>query len=405
MTSPVGRRAFLSGTAGVIAAATAGCSAPSGNAAALADRPVSIFRGNVERHGYYPEQTVPESVEIAWSVPGVNVGDHTAAKASAVVAPGGDVVLPGDSRKVYRISPEGSVAWETKITDATRGIHGTPALANGSVYLGAYDGVVTALDLETGAIEWQTPLGDAIGSSPAYIDGTIYIAVEYIPPDGSLFALDAATGTVEWESARPDDHPHSTTAIDRATGTMVVGGNDGYCYAWSYPDHEFLWRFDTGEPIKGPVATYDGGAFFGSWDSNFYRLDLADGTVDWVHTARGDIMSGPAIDRDAGIVYVGSHDNFLYALEIASGAVRWTANAGGMVIGCPTVTADTVLVGSHDDTGTLTAFEKATGDETWRVTHEGWVTSTPRVTDVGIYYAERATESGSGAAYKLIERS
>lgn len=405
MDSPVSRRAVLSGTAGLIAAATAGCSAPTRTDTPLADEPVSIFRGNVERHGYYPEQTVPESVEIAWSIPGVNVGEHTAAKSSAVIAPGGDVILPGDSRRVYRLSPDGDIRWQTKITDATRGIHGTPAIANGSVYLGAYDGVFTALDLETGAIEWQTPLGDAIGSSPAYRDGTLYIAVEYIPPDGSLFALDAATGNVVWESPRPDDHPHSTTAIDRATGTMVVGSNDGYCYGWSHPDHEFLWQFDTGEPIKGPVATFDGGAFFGSWDANFYRLDLDDGTVDWVHNARGDIMSGPAIDRDTEIVYIGSHDHSLYALDVGTGDPVWQANAGGKVIGCPTVMADRVLVGAYDESGSVTAFEKRTGEETWRVTHDGWVTSTPRVTDGGIYYAERATESDSGAAYKLIEQS
>lgn len=397
------RRAVLSGVAGLVTAAAAGCTSPTRGDAALTARPDSMFRGNVERHGYYPGRTVPSEVKIEWSVPGVNVGEHTAAKSSPVVAPGGDIVIPGDSRRVYRITPDGTVRWETKITDATRGIHGTPAIANGTLYIGAYDGVFTALDLETGSIEWQTPLGDAIGSSPAYHDGTIYIAVEYIPPDGSLFALDAARGTVVWESPRPNDHPHSTTAIDRATGTTVVGSNDGFCYGWDFDSRESLWSFDTGEPIKGPVATFDGGAFFGSWDENFYRLDLEDGTVDWVHDARGDIMSGPAIDRGRGVVYIGSHDHSLYAVDLTSGDLVWEANTGGKVIGCPTVTAEHVLVGSHDEKGHLSAYEKSTGDRVWRVTHDGWITSTPRVTASGIYYAERASKSATGAAYKLVE--
>lgn len=405
MQSPASRRSFLSGTAGLLTAATAGCSAPARGDVEIASQPVSIFRGNVERQGYYPAQTVPTAVEIDWSVSGVNVGDHTAAKASAVVAPNGDIVLGGDGRRVFRISPAGVVKWRTKITDATRGIHGTPAIANGSVYIGAYDGVFTALDLGTGAIQWQTPLGDAIGSSPAYHDGTIYIAVEYIPPDGSLFALDATAGTVQWESPRPDDHPHSTAAIDRETGTVVVGSNDGYCYAWEYPTGEGKWAFNTGEPIKGPIATFDGGAFFGSWDSNFYRLDLADGTVDWVHGANGDIMSGPAIDRNREIVYVGSHDRSLYALDLQTGHLAWEVDTGGKVIGCPIVTADHVLVGSHDEEGYLTAVRKTTGERRWQVSHGGWITSTPRVTPEGIYYAERATNAESGAVYKLVEQS
>lgn len=403
MRLPVGRRAFLSGVAGAITVGSAGCSAPRRNTANLDTNPFSVFRGNVERHGYYPDQTVPSDVEVAWSVPGVNVGDHTAAKSSAVPVPGGDVIIPGDSRRVYRISSDGDVRWETKITDASRGIHGTPAIANGLVYLGGYDGVFTALDLETGDIAWQTPLGDAIGSSPAYHDGTVYIAVEYIPPDGSLFGLDAASGTVEWESPRPDDHPHSTTAIDRDSGTMVVGSNDGRCYGWEYPSRSFKWSFNTGEPIKGPIATYDRGAFFGSWDSNFYRLDLADGTVDWTFNARDDIMSGPAIDRGTGTVYVGSHDANLYALDFVTGERKWQVDTGGLVIGCPTVTADHVLVGSYADDGHLTAYNKTTGEQSWRVTQDGWITSTPRVTADGIYYTERATDSDAGAAYKLVD--
>jgi outer membrane protein assembly factor BamB len=116
-------------------------------------------------------------------------------------------------------------------------------------------------------------------------------------------------------------------------------------------------------------------------------------------------MSGPAIDRGTGTVYIGSHDANLYALDFATGDLKWQVDTGGFVIGCPTVTAQQVLVGSYAEEGYLTAYNKTTGDQLWRVTHDGWITSTPRVTSEGIYYMERATDTDAGSAYKLVDAS
>ncbi|NIS30966.1 MAG: PQQ-binding-like beta-propeller repeat protein, partial [Actinobacteria bacterium] len=77
-------------------------------------------------------------------------------------------MVPGDAGVLRRVTPDGEVAWATRVTGASRGMHGTPAIANGAVYVGAYDGALYAFDLETGERFWRRQLGDAIGSSPAY---------------------------------------------------------------------------------------------------------------------------------------------------------------------------------------------------------------------------------------------
>jgi outer membrane protein assembly factor BamB len=411
------RRTFLRATGVAASASLAGCAdqvssfVESDRVDTGGDPPVTQpdtqFRGNLRRHGVYPDATVPEAVTVDWRMPEINTGDHTAAKASAVQAPGGDIVVPGDTAEVRRVTPDGEVVWTAEAGSSSRGVHGTPTIANGAVYIGAYDGAMYAFDLETGEQYWRTDLGGSIGSSPGYYDSTVYIAVEYPTPSGAMYAVDAITGEVEWDDQRVTDHPHSTCAIDRENGYMVVGANDGDLYCWTYPDYEFQWTFETGEPIKGPVAIHDGHAVFGSWDSAVYSVALADGSESWHFDTGGLVMSGPSIEPSTGTVYIGSHDTRMYALEFETGDQRWEFDSDGRFIGCPVVTAGHVLAGSQDDH--LYALDKDSGEEVWRARADGQVTSTPLVTDDAVYYTARASgdylddgEGPTGALYRLV---
>jgi outer membrane protein assembly factor BamB len=409
VTNGRSRREALATVGAVAASATAGCLGAlglDGDVDVSATTAFAQFRGGLDRRGVYPDAVVPQAVTREWALRDVNTGEHTAAKASVVPTEDGDVLCPGDSGRLWRVTPDGDVVWRTEVTSASRGLHGTPAVVDGYAFVGAYDGVLTAADADTGDLAWRADLGDAIGSSPAYHDGVVYIAVEYDDPSGAMFGIDATSGDVVWADQRLTDHPHSTCAIDRDAGRLVVGSNDGFLYAWSYPDLAFAWRFDTGRPIKGPVATYDGGALFGSWDHDVYRVALADGSESWSTRTGGLVMSGPAVDASTGTVYVGSKDDRLYALDADTGKPRWTYDAGDSIIGCPTVVGDHVLVGSYDRT--LHAVANATGDAVWQARGVGRVTSTPRVHDGAVYFTDRAStaaleaEGGrTGALYKL----
>ena len=355
---------------------------------------------------------MPDAVEEARRIPEVNTGEHRAAKANAVPHPDGGVLLPGDTGDLLSITADGDVRWRGETDADGRGIHGTPAVADGRAYIGAYDGVLYAFALDSGELEWSTDLGDAIGSSPLYYGGELYASVEFYDPEGRMFAVDAETGDVTWEEPkhRPTDHPHSSPAISLDAGRMVRGSNGGYLYCWSFPDLEFQWRFATDPPsenngeIKGPIAAYDGAAFFGSWDFNVYRVDLETGEEDW-HFETGNLsMTGPAIDPERDVVYMGSHDYHLYALDASTGEVEWRFRTGAPLTGCATVVGDRVLTGSKDST--LYALEAGSGEEVWRVDHDGWVTSAPRVVDGDVYYAERAPDPDDGetdgGGYKLV---
>jgi outer membrane protein assembly factor BamB len=398
------RRRYLRSVGAGTAALLAGCVTSADEefdplaATSLDETAATQFGGGLRNRGYV-DASVPESVEVDWTMP-VNRGEHTAAKSTPVAVGDGDIVVAGDTGTVRRVSPEGEVRWDASVERTTRGIHGTPAVANGTVYVGAYDGAMYAFDVESGERRWRTDVGDAIGSSPVYFNGTVYIAVEYSPPDGSVAALDAGSGEERWIDRHPTDHPHSTVAIDRDVGRLVVGSNDGVCYAWSFPELERVWTFETGGAIKGPVAVHDGLAVFGSWDHGVYGVDLEDGTEAWSFAADEDVMSGPAVAHD-GTVYIGSHDARLYALDGSTGEERWRFQTGGWIIGSVTATREHVLAGAYD--ARMYAIEAATGEETWSVEGRGHATSAVLLDDGALYYAERATEEEPGLLYRLVE--
>ena len=418
------RRAALAGLAGGAVVGLAGCldAAPGAEEHGCIDgldggcasypEDVNLFQTNLERQACYPEETVPERVQVEWSVP-TNFVHHTAAKSTPIPTHDGNVVVAGDSGTVQVRTPEGRLEWSVETGATELGFHGSPTVVGDVAFLGGYDGALYAFDVTSGARRWKTPARElgttlAVGSSPAFHDGRLYFIVEYGgPSSGALWAVDPTDGEPELVDDRIWGQSHPSPTIDRETGHIVAGSNDGVVYAWEYPDLEFAWEYQAGGPdgpqgrpkangqfrtgaeIKGTVAAYEGKGYVGSWDERCHCIDLETGEGLWTFDTGRSNMSNPAVDPDAGVVYTGSDTGGVWALDPESGDVLWTRNVGGRVIGALTVTAETVLVGSYDSH--LYAFDKTTGQRRWRVENRGRVTSGAVPADGRIYYAERAT--------------
>ena len=377
------------------------------------DDEVTMFRGGLRRLGFYPDETIPESVTAGWQLP-INYAEHGAAKASPVPSPDGEtIVFPADTGRVHAVSPDGEYRWTTETPATVQGFHASPVIVDGVAYVGDYgganrgqDAAMNALDVRTGGVVWRTTEFDgavAIGSSAGYWDGYLYVVSEYRHPteSGALWVLDAETGEALWSDDRIDGMPHPTVAIDPVNERLLTGSNDGVLYCWEFPSLEFEWGFETGGEIKGPIATYDGSAFFGSWDGSFYRVGLSDGRKVWELSTGRVIMSAPAIDPEEGVVYFGGDNGFVYALDAGSGEERWSEPVHGRVIGALTLTAETVLVGSYDTH--LYALDKRTGERRWRVRNNGYVTSAPVPHEGRIYYSERAVRSRNADGDSIVE--
>ena len=85
------------------------------------------------------------------------------------------------------VLPKGVVKW----TFATGGaIHSSPAVVDGIVYVGSRDSYVYAIKADTGEKLWTFKTGSWVESSPVVVGGIVYIGSN----DGYFYALDARTG-------------------------------------------------------------------------------------------------------------------------------------------------------------------------------------------------------------------
>ncbi len=89
----------------------------------------------------------------------------------------------------------GEILWEKNIED---GLVNAPAIGNGLVYFGTFDGHFYALEAETGIERWKIKKPDwRITATPAVDDENVYL-VSWKDADDSVYALDAFTGKERW---------------------------------------------------------------------------------------------------------------------------------------------------------------------------------------------------------------
>ncbi|MDH3292528.1 MAG: PQQ-binding-like beta-propeller repeat protein [Gemmatimonadota bacterium] len=243
---------------------------------------------------------------------------------SLVVFGGGDGVL-------YAVAlASGVERWRF----ATEGrIRSSPAIADGLAVVGSADGRVYAVDVVSGQERWRyEPEGvslvsaefgydrKSIISSPAVVDGTVYVGSR----DGYMYALDQRTGAFKWRADHQGSWAMSSAAV--VDGVVYSGTSDGaFVHALDAGSGAELWRFVAeGYTWSSPAVTGQG-VYIGDAAGTVWALDWATGTVQSSYRVGGAVYSSPAVAN--GVVYVGSDDGGVYALygdgEPVHRAVFW----------------------------------------------------------------------------------
>jgi outer membrane protein assembly factor BamB len=237
----------------------------------------------------------------------------------------------------------------------------SPAIVNGTAYVGSTDTNLYAVDTATGAEKWKFATGSWIVSSPAVSKGLVYFG-SY---DSFFYAVDIATGQLKWKfqtagekryagrhlhhlepaaEAMPDPWDFFLSSPVVANGMVYFGSGDGNVYALDAATGAQVWRFQTGDVVHSSPALVDNTLYVGSWDTYLYGLDAATGkekgrfrTGDdpQIHNHHG-IQSSPAVVD--GVVYFGCRDANVYAVDTATGKQKWVfANDGSWVNNSPVV--------------------------------------------------------------------
>ena len=123
--------------------------------------------------------------------------------ASTPLAAAGRVYIQDLNSNVYALELEtGELVWEARHEAPNTGPNGL-GLGYGRIY-GATDAVAFALDAETGAPQWRTPLAGPteqfVQIAPVVAEGRVYTSTVGFPPGGrgAIYALDADDGAIAW---------------------------------------------------------------------------------------------------------------------------------------------------------------------------------------------------------------
>ena len=213
---------------------------------------------------------------------------------------GNTLYLGAPDGNLYAVNAAtGTVLWSFQTGAA---VHSSPAYAAGIVYVGSDSGTFYAVNATTGKKVWSYSGLGAIDSSPAVAGGVVYVGSD----NGSVIAFKAGTGAVVWHDIfSGQDFPASPTV---ANGTVFIGGSTasaGYLYARKASDGSKLWTFPTVTPGVSDAAYANGLVYFAS--GNVVRAaDASNGNILWKNTS----VTAPLAPIIAnGIVYLEGQNN------------------------------------------------------------------------------------------------
>ena len=285
-----------------------------------------------------------------------------------------------------------TLKWSSPLSD---GCSGSPAVANGMVYIGDFSGTLSALDSETGAPRWTEVVGSTGTSDPALGNGLLYITGEL---NGMISALDPTTGVLRW-SRWLEGSSFSSPAV--AGRRIFVGSIDGL-WALDGTTGAVLWHSTKVGFASGPPTVVQGVVYAATDDplAKLYALDARTGAL-LRSTDIGPQHTGPdtAVAVGGGLALAGTHNGglgSLFAVDASTGSVSWVFPHE--VHGTPAVANRSVFVGSTD--GGLYSVDVVGGGVHWSVDEGFGEFVSPAVAN-GVVYAgtdmARAYRASDGA--------
>lgn len=147
----------------------------------------------------------------------------------------GDVIYVAslDHTLYARDRASGEPLWEQ---DLGAMLAGTPAVADGVLYIGTFNKEVVALDVSgrRPVEKWRAPAENAVWGGPTVRDGVVYFS----DLSGGLYAVDAASGAQKWR-VTPGGLLRASPAI--AGDLLFIGDKDGRLHARRLADGSEAW--------------------------------------------------------------------------------------------------------------------------------------------------------------------
>jgi len=263
--------------------------------------------------------------------------------------------------------------WQFACEDEVRS---SPTVKDDTLYVGAYDNNLYALNAKTGAFMWKYPTEGGIASTPCVYGDQVFVG----SGDRSLYSINARTGRLDWWCTT-QGRIWSSPRVE--FGHVFFGSDDHHLYAVSMQTGRVAWKREMGGPVRSSVAVGDNMLYFGCEDGSVVAYDIR-GEMKWRQRARRSVTSTPYLDTNDGILFVGSMDWNVYALDARSGWVVFRTRTGGPIVSSPTMANGVVFIGSADKH--MYGLDARNGRELWKYQTDGQVTSSPAYYNGAVYF-------------------
>src|SRR6266508_3699003 len=275
---------------------------------------------------------------------------------------------------------EPSIKWQTKLSSTWLM---PPVLADGILYTGSGDGILYAVDVQTGEKIWSTGGFSQLENSGA-VAGDMLGVGGY---DQRVRALDRHTGEVLWSFNTVSFVQASPLIVDE----RVYFATDRALYALDLLTGGLQWQAPTGnEGAYMGAPAYEDGIIYTTGGKYLLALDSTNGKELW-RIEHSDMFTALAVAN--GLIYVGNFDGYFYAFDQKNGAEKWKFQSGGLFWAAPAVEENTVYAGNDD---LVYALNAQTGEQIWKFQMAGKAVSDPMLSDGVLYVSDSAHEFPRG---------
>ena len=244
-----------------------------------------------------------------------------------------------------------------------------PALLNDVIYTASPDGIIRALQVDTGATIWELNLKRSIFSGVGASDDLLTVVTN----TGTLIAIAAENGTIQWE-AETGRAVFSPPLVH--SGDVFVRTIDGNLLAFSGKDGSEFWKVNFDQPnilVRGepqPVAAGDY-VIVGNAGNQLYGFDIAAGFIGWqfrVGERRPGVATVSQVDRVnlapqayKNIIYIAVPPQSLLGYDVITGRALWSSS----VATGNQLTVDLTALYGFDNEGRVFALDRINGENIW----------------------------------------
>ena len=342
------------------------------------------FRGNPQLTGVADSQ-LPENPQLLWTFQAGDMIESTAAVVDGTVYVG---ALDGT---LYALDAQtGEKRWTYQVEGT---IKASPSIHNGIVYFGDGDGIFHAVDINTQEAKWQfTTEGEIISSANVVGDRVLFGSY-----DGFLYCLNRENGELIWKletegyvHGAPGVWTHVANDSGKAENFAIVTGCDSYLRVINIDDGTQTQQINLGAYVGASPAISENRVYCGTYGTEILAVALDTGEIAWRYRhpkRRFPFFASAALTEDS--VIIGGRDKMVHALSQATGESLWTYAAKSRIESSAVIVGRRAFFGTTG--GVFIALDITTGESVWEFATGSSIVASPSVSDGRIYIG---TEDG-----------